>query len=192
MAGIKGSDRRKRTKYGPNCDPKDILSGTNRAGEVFNRLTILGPTYRYRQCNGIPRRYVVCGCSCGNTCTVRLSDLTLGVRGSCGCVRWEKWRKRIDDAMRDCRDGDKYRCSVCREFKLPTEFYKSASRISGHVSECKPCSVAKQRYHEYGVTQEQYEELKSSQNHCCAICNKKTKLVIDHCHDTGIVRGMRS
>ena len=50
----------------------------------------------------------------------------------------------------------------------------------------------------YGITLEQYKDLKESQNDRCAICNEegfilnpnsKSKLVVDHCHTTGKVRG---
>lgn len=42
----------------------------------------------------------------------------------------------------------------------------------------------------YGLTIEQYEEMCKLQNYECSICNKKVKLVVDHCHETGNMRGL--
>ena len=53
----------------------------------------------------------------------------------------------------------------------------------------------------YGINLEEYNELLESQNHVCLICGKsenhihnktkkKTDLAVDHCHDTGKIRGL--
>lgn len=53
----------------------------------------------------------------------------------------------------------------------------------------------------YGVTQERYQELLEAQSHRCAICGAGSgwrhrqsgelkKLAVDHCHETGRVRGL--
>lgn len=47
----------------------------------------------------------------------------------------------------------------------------------------------------YGITLEQYNELLSGQNDCCAICERhkdefKINLAVDHNHSTGEVRGL--
>lgn len=47
----------------------------------------------------------------------------------------------------------------------------------------------------YGITPEQYDAMLSAQNNVCAICLEPEKragkqLCVDHCHNTGIVRGL--
>lgn len=55
----------------------------------------------------------------------------------------------------------------------------------------------------YGLTQESYDDMRKEQNYCCFICEKHesvvrkgnssrnaTALHVDHCHDTGKVRGL--
>jgi len=46
----------------------------------------------------------------------------------------------------------------------------------------------------FGITPERYTELEQSQNSKCAICHgvqpSGRRLAVDHCHDTGKVRGL--
>lgn len=45
----------------------------------------------------------------------------------------------------------------------------------------------------YGISLEQYNKILNQQNNCCAICGKsepKQRLAVDHCHNTGKVRGL--
>lgn len=47
----------------------------------------------------------------------------------------------------------------------------------------------------YGITLEQYEEMLINQNGCCKACKKHKSeftriLCVDHCHETGIIRGL--
>lgn len=48
----------------------------------------------------------------------------------------------------------------------------------------------------YGLTVEQYNEMRKAQDYCCAVCGReeilcpKRKFHVDHCHQTKIVRGL--
>ena len=48
----------------------------------------------------------------------------------------------------------------------------------------------------YGLTEDRFYELMREQNYRCAICgrlekdSRKQKFCVDHCHDTGVVRGL--
>jgi len=50
--------------------------------------------------------------------------------------------------------------------------------------------VDQRRLYKYGITKEQYDELLMFQKKRCAICHRDRKLVIDHDHATGKVRGL--
>jgi len=97
------------------------------------------------------------------------------------------------------------KCSNCNIIKPLTEYYKT------NKSTCKECRKEKVReykrnnpgYHrksvllkQYGLTLEEYENLRIEQNYCCKICgkheslNQHGKLDIDHCHTNGHVRGL--
>jgi hypothetical protein len=96
-------------------------------------------------------------------------------------------------------------CTVCGVFKEANHYtLEQDSRAFKGVamrSQCKPC-----REHikwktfikrTYGIDADIYYEMLESQNYKCAICGtegnnsiNKTKMFIDHCHDSGKVRGL--
>lgn len=93
-------------------------------------------------------------------------------------------------------------------------FYKHPTNIDGLSGSCKTCyNLARlawnrnnpQQYREgyqkrrlklyFNMSIEQYNELLTKQNNCCAICGKNSKefnklLAVDHDHETGEVRGL--
>ena len=50
--------------------------------------------------------------------------------------------------------------------------------------------AAKIRQYKYGITEDEYTAMLEAQEGRCAICNLERKLVIDHDHKTGKVRGL--
>lgn len=64
-------------------------------------------------------------------------------------------------------------------------------------SKSKACPVKKRDYllrKKYGITVEDYAELLAAQGGVCAICEQEPsdgmQLHVDHCHATGVVRGL--
>ena len=105
-------------------------------------------------------------------------------------------------------------CTRCQETKPLTEFYRRKDRPNGtgYASECKECIKARmsKRYHDdparmadlaacraYGLTMDELTAMREKANGICPACGKSEKeqghygkLVIDHCHKTGKVRGL--
>lgn len=87
-------------------------------------------------------------------------------------------------------------------------------KLVSHIPKCKDCTrIAankrarraqyykkpeykednrRRRLAQYGLTVEQYDQLVEMQNGVCAICKKQPEsvLVVDHCHERGVVRGL--
>lgn len=116
-------------------------------------------------------------------------------------------------------------CPKCKEEKYFSQFGKDSTKKIGLSSYCKSCSLEKRKklysenreeerikrksYYErnkgkskgyslknlYGLTVEQFANMKALQNYSCKICkthesNLKRKLFVDHCHETGKIRGL--
>ncbi len=96
-------------------------------------------------------------------------------------------------------------CVLCKVEKYLSEFYKHKSGRHGVDNRCKICFTAyrKDYYKDkpeklreikvkclYGLEADEYKKLKKDQKNICKICGKKTKLYVDHNHDTGKVRGL--
>jgi len=94
-------------------------------------------------------------------------------------------------------------CKNCGEFKQPDHFscYKSKASYGGYQAQtsCKDCEKERKlRSHlekTYNLTLEEYNEMVSEQNNQCLLCFQEPsdvygRLVVDHCHKTGKVRGL--
>ena len=100
---------------------------------------------------------------------------------------------------------------VCSKMKPIEEYYVRDKKTLRRHSECKECTKArlkrsnlknpmlKREYslkRMYGINQDDYNQMLTEQNDCCAICGttepgaKQTYFMVDHCHDTGEVRGL--
>jgi hypothetical protein len=99
-------------------------------------------------------------------------------------------------------------CSTCLEDKPKSKFFKNSSLKRGYQYQCKTCKGAldkklynsneaksNKRLKRYGITEDDYNLMFQKQQGCCAICNShqsnfKRALAVDHCHETGKVRGL--
>ncbi len=100
-------------------------------------------------------------------------------------------------------------CTKCKKDKPLTDFKRSKRLKSGYDSWCKNCHYEQRtlKYEmyrktektrelkKYGLTYEEWQNLKIKQNFKCAVCerleisgNKTSTLHVDHCHKTGKVR----
>jgi Recombination endonuclease VII len=87
--------------------------------------------------------------------------------------------------------------------KMCAQLFKTWGRGGGNRVYCQDCMPPGTSTVEYqrrvrsylarkynGMTLEEYEERERAQGGKCAICCREDDLQVDHCHDTGAVRGL--
>lgn len=105
-------------------------------------------------------------------------------------------RKRREAAKFDPDFSGNKECKRCNLSKSKTEFLTNKSTSDGFNGWCKICTKDAVISAKYNINLDQYNELLKKQQYCCAICNTTkpggpgNEFVIDHCHDTGKVRGL--
>lgn len=80
-------------------------------------------------------------------------------------------------------------CRQCKKRKHYTKFFKN--KVTCKV--CYPKSIYIPEYHlkrAYGLTQKSFSQMVKTQGGKCLICARRRRLIVDHCHKTGVVRGL--
>ena len=103
-------------------------------------------------------------------------------------------------------------CRDCGATKPVAEFHPATGTHRGISPRCIPCNSRKStewsrknpkttseysrkrrfKIH-FGITVEEYDEMLAAQGGVCAICSRSPgarRLAVDHCHTTGVVRGL--
>jgi Recombination endonuclease VII len=85
-------------------------------------------------------------------------------------------------------------CLKCGEVKPWTEWHRNAAASNGLSMRCKACRAAEGRVghlkRQYGMTEAERDEMVAAQMWLCVICLKAPAVHVDHCHETGRVRGV--
>lgn len=95
-------------------------------------------------------------------------------------------------------------CTTCDKTKDISQFkLEKDKRATNNIAvrtKCKTCDELRKykRFIKktYDISWEDYEEMFDNQKGCCAICKSRvsssrtTRLFVDHCHDTLVVRGL--
>jgi len=69
--------------------------------------------------------------------------------------------------------------------------YFSSNQTKTCSQECRNKRARDYRFRNYpGLTADRFEEMMSQQKEKCLICEERKKLVVDHCHANGHVRGL--
>lgn len=143
-----------------------------------------------------------------------------GIATYCKPCSAEKWREYVNnkDSKRALKGRKEYvepptkTCTRCKITKDIEEFTVRTERKNGRVSRCRGCmsdlhaewrkrnpsaSRLRNLKSKYGITREDYLSLLDSQGGVCAVCKKEEStggrsswLYVDHCHRTGLVRGL--
>ena len=107
-------------------------------------------------------------------------------------------------APEDLPDGV-MRCHDCEAVLPLTEFPRNKRRPNGRHPYCKPCHNARgkeskerlfggsRHYHlmrRYGIGAAEVDAMVEAQGGLCAICRENPAEHVDHCHETGAVRGI--
>jgi len=110
-------------------------------------------------------------------------------------------------------EADTKSCNKCGQTRPVWDFYAHSGRpgrTQGYCKDCFKAKMAKYRadnpekaretwrrssYKRFGITLEDYNRMFAEQNGECAICRThqasfKQALAVDHCHATGVVRGL--
>jgi len=90
-------------------------------------------------------------------------------------------------------EGHKH-CLGCGEIKPHTEWHRKASSPDGLASRCRGCRAVDNRaghlMRKYGLTPMELDALVAEQQGICCICLAAPAEHVDHCHETGRVRGV--
>lgn len=139
------------------------------------------------------KQWPLCKCGCG---------LPTGRYFSGG--RFRSYLVYIPEHLPTVIVNGKKRCTKCFQWK-PVDAFYGARRQTGLMGECIKCNKkrareTKDRLHggatayyrkrRYGVTQSDVDTILLAQGNTCAICLIRTPTCVDHCHETGKVRGM--
>lgn len=92
------------------------------------------------------------------------------------------------------RDGHASQCKLCTDEAVKTHVKKYPERVAAHALRRYHANPRAQKLRTikllYKLSEIEYCQLCEKSGGCCAICRKTTKLVIDHDHTNGRVRGM--
>ncbi|MGC9377125.1 endonuclease VII domain-containing protein [Streptomyces sp. MH13] len=90
-------------------------------------------------------------------------------------------------------EGYRHRRS-CGETDPHSEWHRKASASDGLSTSCKACRAEKGRAgplkRRYGLTDAERDQLIADQGGVCCICRAAPAAHVDHCHETGRVRGV--
>ncbi|MFF5362342.1 endonuclease VII domain-containing protein [Streptomyces scabiei] len=113
-----------------------------------------------------------------------------------GAAHYRRRREVMGKPVREKADvpaGHKL-CRTCGEVKPHREWHRKSSASDGLSTRCKACRAVQGRQghpkRQYGITEAERDGLIASQGGVCCICLAALPVHVDHCHETGRVRGV--
>jgi len=157
---------------------------------------------------------VCCGCKVSKTPTHFYNNSSTDDGLAFYCKECELSNKKVNRELkkpslqeaRDFRDyleqrGDLFQCSRCKDWKTAGNynFRRETTKPKLNTSACKSCSNDRLRERKFGLSPSDYYNMLESQGNKCLLCGLtyegcleryNKSLVVDHCHQTGNVRGL--
>lgn len=117
-----------------------------------------------------------------------------GLAGKCKkCEYDQRRRHRLSRAAKwspDIIPPRKY-CKACHSWKPSSEFSIYRYSADGLAWHCRECWRLQSRRYDWKLTQEEWDALVQKCDGRCTICRQpSSRLDVDHCHDTGRIRGL--
>lgn len=108
------------------------------------------------------------------------------------CFQWKYFHQY--EKIPKIGGGVKKDC-ICIECKIIGKGSYFNSKCERQIRKDKRVSKKQNKFNSYNLTIDDYVKLYTNQKGCCKICginqsDLKRKLCVDHCHETGIVRGL--
>ncbi|MFF4119886.1 endonuclease VII domain-containing protein [Streptomyces sp. NPDC001714] len=111
-------------------------------------------------------------------------------------AHYRRRREAVGKTVREKVDvpaGHK-RCPQCEVVKPHSEWERNKTSTDGWASYCRACRAERNRVsyfkRKYGLTEVERDALIASQRGVCCICLSAPAAHVDHCHETGRVRGV--
>jgi hypothetical protein len=121
-----------------------------------------------------------------------------GLQGKCKeCVsKYAAARraKRASEGQAHAIEGK--HCHSCNQYKAADQYHSDPGGKGGLQASCALCARGRQLLRKYGITLADYDAMYAEQGGECAICETvetdvvKGRFHVDHCHETGKVRGL--
>ncbi|MFD4633240.1 endonuclease VII domain-containing protein [Streptomyces sp. NPDC058284] len=122
-----------------------------------------------------------------------------GLQTSCRECAAEYYKRRQEARGKSVREkvavpeGHKL-CRTCDQIKPHAEWHCNGTASDGLSTRCKACRAIQGREghlkRQYGMTEAERDEMIASQMGLCVICLSAPAAHVDHCHETGKVRGV--
>lgn len=118
------------------------------------------------------------------------------VNGNKYCFKCESWKPLDNFYFDSARNAHNSPCKSCR---IPLASKAAVGWKKANPKKVKLSEAAGKRKSNYGLTQEDFLSMLEAQDNSCAICfkplsitssDKASKPHVDHCHVSGVVRGL--
>lgn len=170
---------------------------TAKPGDKFGELEVITtPVYFPKLYGKYIHRYqcAMVRCGCGKEYFVQLA-VARNQKGCFGCGSRRGTEKRRKGTN---FDGESKVCCTCGTPKPQEDYGPAAHKKDGLHQECRACCRRRRLMFKYGLTEQDYLGMVEAQGDRCAICGRHSSELngfagvwhVDHCHSTGVVRGL--